>query len=160
MNAETTVRDARIDDLETIVEFNAALAHETENLTLDRDRLREGVRRVLQCPEAGRYFVAEDAGTVAGQCMVTYEWTDWRNGLLWWFQSVYVSPAYRLRGVFRTLYHHVETLARAEPDVVGLRLYVEQHNETAMNSYRALGMRPSGYVVFERDWSGSNGSRP
>lgn len=143
------IRPARPNDHETIVEFNALLAAETEGRTLDSDTLRAGVARVLAEPALGRYFVAERAGNVAGQLMITYEWSDWRNGLFWWLQSVYVPAAHRRQGVFRALYRHVEAAARAEPGCCGLRLYVDERNRAAQDVYRALGMVPAGYRILE-----------
>ncbi len=81
--------------------------------------------------------------------MVTYEWSDWRNGMFWWIQSVYVRPESRRKGVFSGLYHHVESLAAAAPGVIGLRLYVESNNVRAQQTYKALGMVKPGYLVME-----------
>ncbi len=153
MTAELTIRPARPSDLDTVVAFNAAMALETENLELDAATLRRGAAKALDHPDWCDYFIAERDGVVVGQCMVTFEWSDWRDGWLWWFQSVYVHPDHRRGGVFRGLYRFVETRATARDDVRGLRLYVERGNESAMETYRALGMVPSGHVVYERDWS-------
>lgn len=146
------IRDARPDDLAIIVEFNEALAHETESKTLDRAVVTAGVRRALADPDLLRYWVAEQDGRVIGQSAVTREWSDWRNGWLWWFQSVYVHADYRGRGVFRDLHQYIREAARAEPDVIGLRLYVEETNEPAQRTYHSLGLRPGGYHVYEELW--------
>ena len=153
MSLAVTVRKAEISDLETIVAFNAAMAQGTENKTLDHATLTDGVRWALAHEEVCFYFVAEREGMIVGQCMVTFEWTDWRNGWLWWFQSVYVHADHRRTGVFRALYEYVQAKAKSRPDVRGLRLYVEGNNVSAMATYRDLGMVPSGHVVYERDWS-------
>ncbi len=147
------IRDARREDLETIAEFNARLADETEGKTLDPEVLARGVARALADPDRLRYWVAEAASVqVVGQAAVTREWSDWRNGWLWWFQSVYVHPDYRGRGVFRALHRHVRNLALESGDVIGLRLYVEHENARAQRVYQALGMRPGGYHVLEELW--------
>ena len=83
--------------------------------------------------------------------MITYEWSDWRNGVIWWIQSVYVFPEYRKQGVFRTLFKHIENLVRADPQVKALRLYVMQNNNTGQRTYHNLGMNDSGYIVFEKE---------
>ena len=57
--------------------------------------------------------------------MLTREWSDWRNGWMWWIQSVYVRADARRRGVFRALYRHVYRGGEGRPGVIGLRLYVE-----------------------------------
>ena len=133
------------------------MAWETERKRLDPTKSTPGVAAVLERPELGRYFVAEvaDGGPpeVIGQLMITYEWSDWRNGLFWWIQSVYVREDARSRGVFRALYEHVEKLARADAGSCGLRLYVEHANDRAQRVYRKLGMQPSDYVFYELDWS-------
>lgn len=143
------VRDAVAADAEVIAEFNSQLAWETEQKRLDPATISAGVRAVLLDRRKGRYLVACDGETVVGQLMHTYEWSDWRNGDIWWLQSVYVSQSYRRRGVFRLLFEHLAEAARHEPNVVGIRLYVEEHNTAAQATYTKLGMQDSGYVVFE-----------
>lgn len=147
-----TVRDARPTDRDVIVAFNLALADETEDLTLDAEVVSRGVERALDSPERLRYWVAEIDGKVVGQAAVSREWSDWRCGWIWWFQSVFVSADVRGLGVFRALHARIRDIAKADAEVVGLRLYVEHENEKAQQTYRALGMSPGGYLVFEELW--------
>ena len=146
------VRPAAMGDLDALVRFNAAIAKETECRTLGMERLRKGTRAVLESSERGFYLVAETEAVVVGQLFVTYEWSDWRNGLFWWIQSVYVEPAVRGRGVYRALHAHVLRDARARGDVCGLRLYVEKENEAAQEAYTRLGMSLTPYRVYEQDF--------
>lgn len=150
------VRLAAEKDLETVVNFNAAMAVESEGKQLDISRLLKGVSAALSDAAKCRYFVAEIDGRVAGQTMVTFEWSDWRNGEFWWIQSVYVDPAFRRRGVFRALHEHIRGLARSTPGVCGLRLYVHRNNVRAQKTYGELGMPMSDYLVCEEDWSDQN----
>ena len=154
MTEPLVIRDARPDDRDVIVEFNSRLAHETEEKRLDPAVLAAGVAAALADPDRLRYWVAEspERSGLLGQAAVTREWSDWRNGWLWWLQSVYVHPDARGLGVFRALYGRIRASARAEPDVIGLRLYVEQDNQRAQQTYLALGMRPGGYHVYEDLW--------
>ncbi len=149
------VRDATLADAETIAEFNLLLARESEGKQLDPRVLAKGVRLALERPELCRYFLAETNGRVAGQTMMTYEWSDWRAGVFWWIQSVYVVPDCRGQGVFRALFRHIETLAKTNCEVCGLRLYVERHNAPAIATYERMGMTPSGHWLYELDWSGA-----
>ena len=112
--------------------------------------LTAGVHAALDDPARGRYLLACDGDRIVGQLMLTTEWSDWRNGVLWWIQSVYIPPETRRRGVFRALFAHVQSLARATPGVVGLRLYVEQNNTVAHEVYRRVGMQDACYRVFEQ----------
>ena len=146
---ELTVRDARPDDAAVLVAYNSAMAEETEGKSLAAEKIGPGVANMLADQRRGRYWVAESDGTVVGQIMVTYEWSDWRNGNLWWIQSVYVHPEWRRKGVFSALYRHVESLAAAAPDAVGLRLYVEENNARAQRTYASLGMVKPNYLVME-----------
>lgn len=150
--AALRVRSARAADAPLITRFNLALARETEDLALEPARVQRGVRTLLRSPAKGAYFLAELDGAVVGQLLLTYEWSDWRNGNFWWVQSVYVAPEFRRRGVFRALYAHVERLARARRDVCGLRLYVERGNRSAKRTYRRLGMAKTHYELFEVDF--------
>ena len=147
-----TIRDATANDAATIARFNAAMALETENKTLDLSVLEAGVSALLADRSKGRYWVADSDGEIAGQIMVTYEWSDWRNGMIWWIQSVYIAKAFRRRGVFTALYRHVERLAQDNPDCCGMRLYVEHQNARAQRTYEALGMVKPGYEVMEVDF--------
>jgi ribosomal protein S18 acetylase RimI-like enzyme len=144
-----SIRYAASSDAFTLADFNAAMAQETEALELDRDRLQKGVEALLADASKGFYLVAELDGVVVGQLMITYEWSDWRNAVIWWIQSVYVHPSCRKHGVFRSLYQFVRSLARSKGNVCGLRLYVEKENERAQKTYEALGMTCSHYQMME-----------
>ena len=152
---DVTVRDAIPSDLDAIVRGNARMAAETENKILADEVLRAGVETALGDAGHGRYWVAEVDDRVVGQIMVTYEWSDWRNGVMWWIQSVYVAEDYRRKGVFSTLYRHVESMAKASGNCAGLRLYVERENTRAQATYDALGMVDAGYTIMETDFSKS-----
>lgn len=153
MNAALLVRRATLKDLDTIVRFNAAMAEETEGRSLDRSVLTAGVRKALTDDSLCTYFMAEVDGRVVGQTMITYEWSDWRDGLFWWIQSVFVDTTHRRRGVFRALYTHIRNLAKNQPNICGIRLYVDRENKRAIETYRQLGMTVSDYMLCEEDWS-------
>lgn len=154
------IRDAVPTDAPTIVDFNSRMAWETEHKRLDPATIEAGVAAALRQPLYAKYFVAEQTEPeeesrpeIVGQLMLTYEWSDWRNGLFWWVQSVYVREENRRGGVFRMLLGHVEALARSSADCCGLRLYVEHENQAAISTYKRLGFVPSGHVLYEIDWS-------
>jgi len=150
----TKIRKANVGDAKIIADFNNLIAEETEHRTLNRNILLRGVRALLRDPKKGIYFLAEVDGTVVGQVMFTYEWSDWRNGNFWWLQSVYVRKEFRKTGIFRSLYEHVEALAKKRKDVCGLRLYVERENERAQKTYEKLGMHLAVYQMFEKEFLG------
>ena len=143
------IREAIKSDIPVIAEFNQALAKETENIQLNAETLASGISNALDRDEC-HYFIAELNGQVIGQTMITYEWSDWRNGIMWWFHSVYVQPEQRGKGIFRALFNHIEQLANKHPDVKALRLYVMQNNLSGKDTYAALGMTDSGYIVYEK----------
>lgn len=160
--ASYEVRPAVPTDRDLIVSFNRAMARETERHDLDPATINPGVEAVLADSGKGRYFIAErslrDSGPdgsagpeAVGQLMVTLEWSDWRNGPVWWIQSVYVSPEHRRRGVYRLLHASVREAGR-EAGAVGLRLYVDRQNLAAQATYAALGMRESRYIMYEEIW--------
>ena len=146
------IRLAGFGDVETVSAYNAAMALETEDLELDLERLTAGVSAVVADPAKGFYLVAEEEGAVAGQLLITYEWSDWRNGVFWWVQSVYVRPENRGRGVYSALYQDAVCRAREAGDVCGLRLYVERENVRAQATYKKLGMQPTVYEMYETDF--------
>jgi len=143
------IREAVPADAPVITAFNLRLAEESEGLRLQPATVQAGVAAELSDPSKGVYYVAELDGAVAGQLMITYEWSDWRNGTIWWIQSVYVTPECRRAGVFRALFDHVRTLAQRREDVCTLRLYVHAGNERARQSYERLGMTRTQYEIFE-----------
>jgi len=147
-NRQPTVRTAAVEDLEALVAGNMALAEETEGVRLAVETLRQGVLALLESRAPGRYWVAELEGRVAGQLLVTFEWSDWRNRMVWWIQSVYVVPDARGCGVLRTLYDTARREALAA-GAGGLRLYVHTGNRRAQAVYQALGMNGEHYRVFE-----------
>ena len=144
-----TIRRATPADVPVLVAFNTAIAWETEHKRLDPAVLAAGVGAVFADPARGFYTVAERGGEVVGQMMITYEWSDWRNGWFWWIQSVYVAETARRGGVFRALYRAIERQAVADPSVIGLRLYFESENGRAQATYRALGMSDTAYGMME-----------
>lgn len=144
------IRPASPDDWRTIAEFNVRLAAETEDKQLVAATVEAGVQGLLSDSRRGRYFVACVADRIVGQLMHTFEWSDWRNGEIWWLQSVYVHPEFRRQGVFRSLNDHLARLAEGSPGVVGLRLYVEHENTPAQRTYQSLGMTDPGYRVMEQ----------
>ena len=146
------VREALATDCQSLVEFNAKMALETEAKPLDRELLEAGIRAALGDAKRGRYFVAERAGRSIGCLMLTLEWSDWRNGWFWWIQSVFVEANQRRSGVFRKLYESVIERARETDDVAGVRLYVDAENRVAQSVYEALGMSQSHYLMYELDF--------
>jgi GNAT superfamily N-acetyltransferase len=144
-----TIRPAARGDIHNIAAWNAAMAWETEQKRLDLQVLVPGVTAVFDEPRRGFYLVAERDGQAVGCLLVTYEWSDWRNGDFWWIQSVYVVPEARRGGAFRALYGEVAQRAAAS-GAVGLRLYVETENARAQRTYRELGMSECHYLMYEQ----------
>jgi len=142
------IRPAVLADLPVLVEFNCRLARETEAKELDSAVVTAGITALLRDSSKGRYWVAELNGETVGQVMVTYEWTDWRNGIFWWLQSVYVRADVRGRGIFTALFREVQRTGALESDFRGLRLYVEEHNQRAQSVYLRLGLTRTGYEVL------------
>ena len=160
MTTDLSVRAAKQTDLDVLVQFNAAMAMETEAKQLDYALLRAGVAGVLVEPRRGFYLVAEFEGVVVGCLMITYEWSDWRNGDWWWLQSVYVHPQHRRRGVFRALYAEIEHRAQERAEVVGIRLYVENENVRAQKTYATLGLGEEHYRIYCKPLRADSGANP
>ena len=144
-----SIRDATPSDAGIIADYNNRLAEETESRSLEDDLIGPGVKAILADPGKGRYWVAELDKKVIGQIAVSYEWSDWRNGMLWWIQSVYVHSDQRRQGVYSSLYRHVELLAKADEEVIGIRLYVERENDRAQATYEKLGMKMTNYRIMQ-----------
>ena len=142
------IRAAALTDLPELAAWNAAMAWETEHKRLDPATLERGIRGVFEQPQRGFYLVAERDGAAVGSLLVTYEWSDWRDGDFWWIQSVYVQPDARRGGVFRALYEAVAQRASAA-GAVGVRLYVETENRRAQATYEGLGMQRCHYAMYE-----------
>jgi len=143
------IRIANINDKKTIIDYNIALAKETEDILLPVDIVTQGVTAVLNDPSKGCYYVYELNGKVLGQLLITYEWSDWRNANFWWIQSVYVSKDTRKMGVFQELFNFVKSEVTKQKNVCGLRLYVEINNEIAKKTYTKLGMHQTHYDMYE-----------
>jgi len=141
---------ANFEDANALVEFNQAMALETEGKQLAPDVLRSGVEAVFSDDKKGFYVVARSSdGSIVGSLMITFEWSDWRGKWFWWIQSVYILPEFRGRGIYRLLYEFVKETARERQNVCGFRLYVEKENKNAQNVYEKLGMKPSYYLMYE-----------
>jgi ribosomal protein S18 acetylase RimI-like enzyme len=149
MLTDVIIRHADLDDADSIIEFNCALALETEGINLVLDVVSEGVKKLLQDQSLGFYLVAQKNEEIIGCLMITSEWSDWRNSVFWWIQSVYVRPDSRKQGVYRSLYQFVQNIVNKNSDVAGFRLYVEKENFKAQNTYTSLGMAETQYLMFE-----------
>lgn len=143
------IRVAEKSDLASLVTFNQLMAWETEQKTLDESILSKGVAALIADQNKGFYLVAEQDKKVLGSLMVTSEWSDWRNGVFWWVQSVYISPDFRRQGVYAQLYAEVKILAEQQQNICGFRLYVEKENLIAQKTYESLGMEQSHYLMYE-----------
>ncbi|HYC83630.1 MAG TPA: GNAT family N-acetyltransferase [Chryseosolibacter sp.] len=146
---ECAIRKATRADIPELMIFQIKLAEETENLKLNADILRDGMTAMFDNPAKGEYYVAEIDNQIVGCHMVTYEWSDWRNGVVYWLQSVYVREDYRKHGVFRKMFLNLMNEIRSNPSIAGLRLYVDKTNIRAQQVYAAMGMNGEHYTVFE-----------
>jgi GNAT superfamily N-acetyltransferase len=142
------IRKAKAEDAATIADFQQKMAWETEQMTLIPEIVRKGVNSVFTNPSLGQYWVADVNGIVIASLLITYEWSDWRNTNVWWFQSVYVLPAFRRKGIFRSMYTNIKNEAHAK-EVGGLRLYVETNNSGARKTYESVGMKSDHYKMYE-----------
>ena len=152
MTNSVAIRKAALKDVEQITEYNILMAKEIEDKDLDRAVVLKGVKAVIEDPHKGFYLIANkigDENEIIGQLMITFEWSDWRNHYFWWMQSVYVDKSYRNQNIFTNLYQELLRLARLTRNVCGLRLYVEEHNESAKKVYEALGMNKATYKMYE-----------
>ncbi|HEX3100164.1 MAG TPA: GNAT family N-acetyltransferase [Pyrinomonadaceae bacterium] len=147
------IRIAIAEDADSLVEFNQAMALETEGKRLDAVTLRSGVTAVFGDEKKGFYVVAESDSRIVGGLMVTYEWSDWRNAWFWWIQSVYILPEARGQRVYSKLYDFVKAKAAAQGNVCGFRLYVENDNFHAQKVYDTVGMHASHYLMYEEELS-------
>jgi len=143
------IRVAKLGDVTSLVKFNQLMAWETEQKKLDEVILSKGVSALIVDDNKGFYLVAEQNDKVVGSLMVTTEWSDWRNAVFWWVQSVYITPDFRRQGIYAELYAQVKALAEQQQNVCGFRLYVEKENLIAQKTYESLGMHPTHYLMYE-----------
>jgi ribosomal protein S18 acetylase RimI-like enzyme len=143
------IRKANINDLKVLVDFQQRLAQESEGLHLDEAKLTAGMKSLLEDSAKGIYYLVEDNNEPVACHLITYEWSDWRNGTVWWLQSVYVIETYRGKGVFRKMYDNVIKMIQKDDGLIGLRLYVDKSNERAMKVYASMGMNGDHYTVYE-----------
>ncbi len=138
-------------DAETIANFNILMAMETEHKKLPKNIITAGVKKILSNSQYGFYLIAEKNNQIAGSLMVTKEWSDWRNGEFWWIQSVFIKTEFRRQGIYKKLYAFVKSKAQKNPDVCGFRLYVEEENSIAMQTYESCGMIKTHYKMYEEE---------
>lgn len=148
-NCNVLIRRANLKDAEEIIDFNVAMAYETEKRELNSHEISEGVFNLIKNSDYGFYLVAESENRIVGSLMITTEWSDWRNGMFWWVQSVFVKNEWRRRGVYKKMYEKVKELANLEKNICGFRLYVEKNNKVAQTVYNRLGMVETEYKMFE-----------
>ena len=143
------IRNADEKDLDHIIDFQQKMAFETEDLQLDIPTLTNGVRAAFSDINKGRYFMADVDGQTIGSFLITYEWSDWRNGTVLWMQSVYVEAEFRKIGVFKVMYNYLQEMLDKDDHLKGIRLYVEKTNVKAQKAYERMGMENHHYEMFE-----------
>ena len=143
------VKKGKRSDAEYIANFQVKMAKETEQIDLDRDIVRKGVNAIFNSPAKGIYFVAESGGEIIASLLITFEWSDWRNGNVYWMHSIYVLPEFRKKGVFKTMYLHLKNIVQKDEDIRGLRLYVDKTNTNAQKVYEIMGMDGNHYLLYE-----------
>jgi len=146
---QITVKEASPEDKEMIIGFQIDMAWETEKVKLDENTIRLGVQNVFKNPNLGRYYVAKANNLIVASLLITYEWSDWRNSIVLWIQSVYVIPKYRKRGVFRKMYENIKQQVERDNEITGIRLYMVHNNRNADHVYEKLGMDGNRYRLFE-----------
>jgi len=144
-----TIRKALVSDIPVLVDFQQKLAWESEGVKLDAQILNRGINAMFHDVSKGSYFLAEHEKEIVGCHMITFEWSDWRNGMVWWLQSVYVKETHRKLGVFRAMYDNLINIIKTDPGLIGLRLYVDKSNARAQRVYETMGMNGEHYTVFE-----------
>lgn len=144
-----TIQKAVIENLEVLIDFQQRLALESESIRLNAETLRKGIMAMFADPAKGIYYIVKEEGQAIGCHMITYEWSDWRNGMVWWLQSVYVTETHRKKGIFKMMYDNLINIIKKDPQLIGLRLYVDKSNERALQVYKAMGMDGSHYTVYE-----------
>lgn len=144
-----SIDTGKVGDIDNIVDFQLEMAQETENITLNEETVTLGVRSVMNDPSKGLYLVARDEeGAAVASLMITKEWSDWRASWYWWIQSVFVKKEHRGNGIFKSLYREAVRLAH-EDNSKEIRLYVENSNKTAQETYKKVGMKESHYLMYD-----------
>lgn len=143
------VREAQLEDVEKLISFQMSMADETEDIVLDKSILTRGIHALFSDPAKGKYLVAVNQNQVVGCLMLTYEWSDWRNGTVLWIQSVYVEKSNRGKGVYKCLYDFVKEEVKQSLRFRGIRLYVDKGNAAAQQVYEKLGMNGDHYMLYE-----------
>lgn len=144
-----TIQKASPDHIETLIDFQQKLAFESERVILNATILRKGMQALFDDPTKGAYYIVLEDAKAIGCHMITFEWSDWRNGMVWWLQSVYVAESHRKKGIFRMMFDNIADTVKKDPGLIGIRLYVDKSNSRAMKVYEAMGMDGSHYTVYE-----------
>lgn len=142
-------REATAQDIPYLIDFQLKMALETENITLEISELTQGIQKLFKDPTKGKYYVAVDKDEPIGCLMTTFEWSDWRNGMVLWIQSVYVEKNFRGKGVYKMMYEFIRQMVEESADLRGIRLYVDKTNLGAQKVYENLGMNGEHYTVYE-----------
>ena len=143
------IRDASILESEIIINFQTNMALETENLKLEKSSVRKGINAVFKDSSKGKYYVAEENDRIVGSLLTTFEWSDWKNGIILWIQSVYIIPEYRRKGIFKKMYSYLKKMVEESNGLIGLRLYVNKTNIIAQKTYEKIGMDSEHYKLYE-----------
>lgn len=154
MNSEYLIREARPEDIETLVDFTLQEARETEGAERAVAAVTHGVRAVFGDSALARYWVAEtEQGRVVASISAVTEWSNFNGGDYWWVQSLFIAPDHRGGGLVDSLLAHLEAAAKAA-GAIDLRLYVLNTNQRALTAYRRCGFDAAPYTIMTKRFGG------
>jgi 4-carboxymuconolactone decarboxylase len=142
------VRKAKINDLNQLIEFTLSEAREAEGLVLEFNRIHDGVKAALIDSKIANYWVIVDqSDNLVGSVSVIKEWSDWNAGYYWWIQGMYLLPAYRGKGLMKSMIDEVESEMNKSGGLE-LRLYVHTENHAAIRAYEKAKFTDSKYRIM------------
>ena len=146
------LRMATLQDLDIIIENNIKLAMEFENiedcpLKIEKQIVKKGVKRVLENENLGFYFICKEKEALIGQVLITYEWSDWRNQMIWWLHRIYVTPKWRKKGALKKIIKKLDELAEKK-NVYAMRLYLHSNNKNAIYAYEKTGWEKLPFKIY------------
>jgi len=144
------IREAEKSDLDVLMNFSLHIAEETEAKILNQEKVRSGIKSVLDDPSKGIIFVACDKKIVIGCFMINgREWSEWRNGYILWLTGTYTAVEYRRMGVRKALFDFAVRWGKSQPQVIGLRGYRHKLNNAIHSAALTGGMQETEYRINE-----------
>jgi GNAT superfamily N-acetyltransferase len=148
-----TIRNARHEDIETMVVLLKQLFTIETDFKIDLQRHRRGLALMIDgCGKHRCVKVADADGAVVGMGTAQLLVSTAEGGVVALIEDLVIDPQWRRRGVGRKLMASIERWA-LDREVTRMQLLADRTNFSALDFYDRIGWLPTRMICLRRKFS-------